>query len=183
VIPVGTGNLVENQKQEDNVNMFDENDDKKMDMGDFIPLCPVISHAEEKEKGHALSNYARERCEGAGGNRPCRGQPHAEPRGELGAARILQIPLPVKSTSILESMTRLVVDRRVIRVWRAEKSFRTTNDDLFDWAKRVESHFFPNEARPSDQELVLAAAAHPRVSAVEITNEQGNGFVHYTSWP
>lgn len=89
-----------------------------------------------------------------------------------------------KLNPVLESMTRLHVDGRTIRVWRTEKDFKSANNsDLHEWAAQLDGVIFasaPN--KPTNEELIRAVCTFNRIAAVEVLDETGGGFVLYPDW-
>lgn len=89
---------------------------------------------------------------------------------------------------LFESMTRLPIGTRVIRVWRHEKSFiekvgdarvrviRPDNSDLKSLVPML-SHL------QTDREMLAVIERWPRVSAIEILDADGNGILQYHNWP
>ena len=91
---------------------------------------------------------------------------------------------------VIESMTRCVwkwgFRTFVIRVWRQEESLSLwDNDDikqLIEWKCRTADDIDPT-TRPPHEQLIEDIARLPRINAIEIVDENGNGVVLYTEWP
>lgn len=82
-----------------------------------------------------------------------------------------------------ESMTVLDVGPFRVRIWRTEENAGPYNrDDLFNVKTKLKlDKSLPVILGPDD--LIAAFVAVPRVSAVEVTNENGLGVVAYVEWP
>ncbi len=88
-----------------------------------------------------------------------------------------------KPNTVLESMTRLEVCGRVIRIWRDEKNLSyIDNSDLETHADKIRAAFAPGAIGPTSAELLKGFAAFNRVSAVEVLNENGCGLLLYPDW-
>lgn len=82
-----------------------------------------------------------------------------------------------------ESMTVLRFGGWKVRIWRTEdeaafdRNGNVDRDDLWLVQSRCAV------VNPSPLDIIAAFVAVPRVSAVEVTNENGLGVVTYVSWP
>ena len=85
---------------------------------------------------------------------------------------------PKQEVPFWESMTRFgdTVSGRVFRVWRRE-SKRPEGGDEDVYA--VLSRLSPDVC---DRECIETISELPRITAIEITNHRGNGFVEYLEW-
>lgn len=83
----------------------------------------------------------------------------------------------LKKERIIESMTKIQVGSKIIRVWRNEPALQASynNSDLINLCHELSG--FPIDSVAS----VLAEA--PRVNAVEVLNEDGSGVLIYPAWP
>jgi len=82
-----------------------------------------------------------------------------------------------KKFPVIESMTKILTGSFVVRVWRSEKEVSNDydNQDLVVRALSVEP--------VSRESLVEALSVMPRVAAIEVVNQYGNGVVAYVEWP
>jgi hypothetical protein len=91
------------------------------------------------------------------------------------------------SAPIYESMTRLQIGSYAVRVWRSEATLEhavaTLNLDLRLWASEIVSALVQSDKQPAVTELVSQVQSFPRVSAVEVLDENLNGVVAYAEWP
>lgn len=79
--------------------------------------------------------------------------------------------------AVIESMTTICVGRYTIRVWRAENEVldHYDNPDLLDKAYQL--------GAASQAALAEGIGQMPRVNAVEVKDEGGDGVVLYHEWP
>ena len=77
---------------------------------------------------------------------------------------------------VYESMTRHYVGAYTVRVWRDEKSLEPGNNDDI----RAALDYAPLNATAPD--LVALVEALPRVVAVEVLDDDGNGILLYPDW-
>jgi hypothetical protein len=83
---------------------------------------------------------------------------------------------PRLENRVYESMTRVQAGRFSVRVWREEKCLEPqSNDDL-----RAALEAAPLDATAPD--LIAIAEALPRVVAVEVLDDDGNGILLYPDW-
>lgn len=77
-----------------------------------------------------------------------------------------------------ESMTRFTVHRFTIRIWREEPTpyEQVNNLDLFQAIACLTPEI-------TEEKAARAILIVPRVNAVEVLNEDGNGVVLYRDWP
>jgi len=82
-----------------------------------------------------------------------------------------------KKFPVIESMTKILVGSFIVRVWRSEKEVSNdyNNHDLVVRALSVQP--------VSRESLVEALSVMPRVAAIEVVNQYGNGVVAYVEWP
>jgi hypothetical protein len=79
--------------------------------------------------------------------------------------------------AVVESMTRIRLAKGAVRVWRDQGSLENfdtwDNDDLRRAIRR----------NMTTREIVEALTALPRVAAIEVLDDDGNGVVIYPEWP
>ncbi len=89
-------------------------------------------------------------------------------------------------------MVRLTVGEWHIRVWRTETKLAAWNNtDLVAWAMTKNAAAaeltakpvpFLSAPLPTPNELFAEIEAFPRVAAIEILADNGNGFLLYPNW-
>jgi hypothetical protein len=83
----------------------------------------------------------------------------------------------MKKNPVYESMTKLYLFGCTARIWRTEyKLGQSNNRDLLKWALTL---------TPKDMKmkrLLKSIAKFPRVCAVEIIDEDGQGCLFYPDW-
>jgi hypothetical protein len=81
---------------------------------------------------------------------------------------------------IFESMTKLRVGRFVVRIWREEDNLKSACVP-----NRADLHrLLPTLTSADDvEEMLSLVLAMPRVAAVEVVDEKGDGDGAYASWP
>lgn len=91
---------------------------------------------------------------------------------------------------VIESMTRCVwkwgFRTFVVRVWRQEETLdkHDNNDILYLVMDRTKSLLDDtDDKQPPYKQLIEDIAKLPRINAIEIVDENGNGVVLYTEWP
>ncbi len=89
------------------------------------------------------------------------------------------------SRPIFESMTQLIVGRHRVRLWRAELHLDAACDPERRDADIVAEQLRRDmcTGRVPVAKMVQVFSELPRVSAIEVTDAQGNGVVKYTDWP
>lgn len=86
----------------------------------------------------------------------------------------------ISSFAVVESMTRIKLPPLTVRVWRAEPELASGYDNL-DLHELAWKAFMDCHGNPAPIAAVLAEA--PRVNAVEVVDERGDGCVVYKDWP
>ncbi len=83
-----------------------------------------------------------------------------------------------------ESITRLRVGGWNIRVWRTEQQVGdVTNADLKQYAEDLTRRIVMDDLEVRRTTLVVDLSAMPDVSAVEVTDDAGEGCITYPTWP
>jgi hypothetical protein len=83
---------------------------------------------------------------------------------------------PRQPNRVYESMTRFFKEGYTVRVWRSEESLKPAPTDDIKWALALA----PIDSEPAD--LVAIVEALPRVVAVEVLDDDGNGILLYPDW-
>lgn len=85
--------------------------------------------------------------------------------------------MPTKKIRVIESMTKLSVLEKTIRVWRAESVLRDAYDNSDLQAICSVNMHLPIHV------IAETIAKQPRVNAVEVLSGDGNGVLIYPEWP
>jgi len=83
---------------------------------------------------------------------------------------------PVPKNPVFETMTKVKLGNWTIRVWREEPGFQMGAD------AEIQATIQKLAVKPMPSEIVHAVGALPRVAAIEIINEFGNGGIFYPDW-
>lgn len=89
------------------------------------------------------------------------------------------------SRPIFESMTKVIVGRHIVRVWREELHLDAACDPLRNDID-LTANGLRDDGRTKSvplQIIVEEFALLPRVSAVEVLDSNGNGVLKYNNWP
>lgn len=82
-------------------------------------------------------------------------------------------------TMLMESMTRIVLPKYTVRVWRSQNIDYEHESKGFSDIE-VTAHTYQDE---SPRSIALKIMALPNIAAVEVLDWNKNGLVAYSDWP